>query len=100
MLPHERTLVKRLESEPFALLGINSDGPADEVRKILAKEGISWRQAIDEDTAGPLATAWNVHGWPTIFILDAEGRIRYRDLRDQAMEDAVMTLLAELKAAK
>ena len=100
MLPHERTLVKRLESEPFALLGINSDGPADEVRKILAKEGISWRQAIDEGTAGPLATAWNVHGWPTIFILDAEGRIRYRDLRDQAMEDAVMTLLAELKAAK
>jgi len=100
MLPHEKTLVKRLESEPFALLGINSDGPAEEVRKILEREGISWRQAVDEDTGGPLATAWNVHSWPTIYILDAEGRIRYRDLRDQAMEDAVMELLAELKAAK
>lgn len=100
MLPHEKTLVKRLESEPFALLGINSDGPADEVRKMLVSEGISWRQAIDEDTSGPLATAWNVSSWPTIYILDAEGRIRYRDLRDQPMEDAVMKLLAELKAAK
>jgi hypothetical protein len=100
MLPHEKTLVKRLESEPFALLGINSDGPADELRPRLESEGIAWRQAVDGSTEGPLAKAWNVSGWPTIYILDAEGRIRYRDLRDQAMEDAVMTLLAELKAAK
>ena len=100
MLPHEKTLVKRLESEPFALLGINSDGPADELRPRLEKEGIAWRQHVDGSTEGPLATAWNVHGWPTIYILDAEGRIRFRDLRDQAMEDAVMKLLAESKAAK
>lgn len=100
MLPHEKSLVKRLESEPFALLGINSDGPADELRPRLEAEGISWRQAVDETTSGPLATAWNVQGWPTIYIIDAEGRIRYRDLRDQAMEDAVMTLLSEMKAAK
>jgi len=98
MLPHEKTLVKRLEAEPFALLGINSDGTAAEVGPRLIEEGISWRQAMDEDTSGPLATAWNVSGWPTIYILDGEGRIRYRDLRDQAMEDAVMTLLAEAKA--
>src|SRR5262245_46458085 len=100
MLPHEKTLVKRLGSEPFALLGINSDGPADELRPRLEREGIAWRQAVDGSTEGPLATAWNVHGWPTIYILDAEGRIRFRDLRDQAMEDAVTKLLAEMKAAK
>jgi len=100
MLPHEKTLVKRLESEPFALLGINSDGPADELRPRLESEGIAWRQAVDGSTEGPLAKAWNVSGWPTIYILDAEGRIRFRDLRDQAMEDAVTKLLAEMKAAK
>ena len=100
MLPHEKTLVKRLEAEPFALLGINSDGPADELNPILEREDISWRQAIDETTDGPLARAWNVNGWPTIYILDGEGRIRYRDLRDQEMEDAVLTLLAEAKAAR
>ena len=25
MYPHERSLVKRLENEPFALIGVNSD---------------------------------------------------------------------------
>ncbi len=100
MLPHEKSLVKRLESKPFALLGINSDGPADVVKKILAENDITWRQAIDVDTSGKLATAWNVRGWPTIYILDHKGVIRFRDLRDDAMEEAVMKLLAEMETAK
>jgi hypothetical protein len=100
MLPHEKTLVKRLEKEPFALLGINSDGPADKVRKLLAENEITWRQAIDGSTSGPLATRWNVQGWPTIYFVDAKGVIRYRDVREEEMDHAVDTLLAELKAAK
>jgi hypothetical protein len=98
MLPHEKSLVERLKDKPFALLGINSDGDAEKVRGLLTEHGISWRQAIDGSTDGPLATRWNVSGWPTIYILDHKGVIRYRDLRDQEMEDAVMKLLAELEA--
>lgn len=97
MLPHEKTLVERLKDEPFALLGINSDGTAEELKKILARESITWRQAVDEDTGGPWATRWNVNGWPTIYVLDAQGVIRYRDVRDQGMEDAVLKLVAEAK---
>ena len=98
MLPHEKKLVKLLESKPFALLGINSDGAAENVKKILAENEITWRQAIDESTGGPLATKWNINGWPTIYVIDAKGVIRYRDVRDQEMEDAVMKLLAEAGA--
>jgi hypothetical protein len=100
MLPHEKTLVKRLEKEPFALLGINSDGPAEKVRELLAKEQITWRQAIDGTTSGPLATRWNVHGWPTIYVVDAKGVIRYKGVRGEQMDEAVDTLLAEIKAKK
>src|SRR5262245_50049232 len=95
MLPHEKELVKLLDGKPFALLGINSDGPADKVKDILAENAITWRQACDGDTGGPLATRWNVHGWPTIFVLDAKGVIRYRDVRDEEMSEAVKKLLAE-----
>lgn len=114
MLPHEKMLVERLKNEPFALLGINSDGPRDldksaspeEIRKqtnayckkLFAENGVTWRNAIDLDTSGAWASKWNVSGWPTIYILDVEGRIRYRDLRDEQMEHAVMELLAEAKA--
>ena len=100
MLPHEKTLVKRLKDEPFALVGINSDGTAEELKPILARENITWRQAVDGDTSGPWATKWNVHGWPTIYVLDAKGVIRYRDVRGEEMDKAVDTLLAEVKAGK
>lgn len=100
MLPHEKALVERLQNEPFALLGINSDGTAEQLRKILAEQGITWRQAVDGDTSGPWATKWNVHGWPTIYVLDANGVIRYRDVRDEEMSTAVDKLLAEAKAAR
>ena len=100
MLPHERTLVKRLKEKPFALIGINSDGPADKVGEILSKDEISWRQVVDGSTSGPLATKWNVQSWPTIYAIDARGVIRFKDVRDQAMDDAVTKLLGEIEGKK
>lgn len=96
MLPHEKALVQRLKDKPFALLGVSSDGDRAKVQELLKREGITWRQAIDGSTDGPWATTWNVQGWPTIYVLDAKGVIRFRDVRDEAMDQAVDQLLAEI----
>ena len=98
MIPHERALVERMKNEPFALLGINSDGDAKKVKGILEKRKITWRQAIDGSTSGPLATKWGVNGWPTIYVLDAKGVIRHKGLRDEELAEAVVKLVAEAKA--
>ena len=37
-----------------------------------------------------------MRGWPTIYVLDAKGVIRYKNVRGEAMDQAVDTLLAEL----
>ena len=95
MLPTEKVMVKNLADKPFALIGINSDGDRSVVNKILEKEGITWRNVIDGNTSGPIAMAWNISGWPTIYVLDKEGKIRHRDLRDEDLEKAVVKLLAE-----
>ncbi len=97
MLPHEKTLVERLKDKPFALIGINSDGPADKVKKICEEQGITWRNAVEGSTTGPLPTKWNVQGWPTIYVLDAKGVIRYKNVRDQQMDEAVDALLKEME---
>jgi thiol-disulfide isomerase/thioredoxin len=97
LIPGEKALVRRFANEPFSLLGVNSDGDAATVRKILARHGIVWRQAVDGDTSGPLATRWNVHAWPTLYLLDARGVIRARDVRDEAeLALTIERLLAEL----
>jgi hypothetical protein len=96
MLPHEREMVKRLADKPFTLLGINSDESRSALKKIVEKENITWPN-IYEGKRGAIAGRWNVHSWPMIYILDHEGVIRDRDLRDEALEKAVNELLAKVE---
>jgi hypothetical protein len=102
MYPHERSLVKRLEGKPFALLGINSDQDRNGLKKVLQDEKITWRSWWDGgSTNGPIATKWNVSGWPTIYVLDHQGVIRYKGVRGEAMDKAVDVLLSKIdKPAK
>ena len=98
MYPHERSLVKRLEGKPFALIGINSDQDKEQLKKVMETEQITWRSFWDGgSTNGPIATRWNVSGWPTIYVMDAKGVIRYRDVREEAMDKAVDALIEELE---
>ena len=100
MYPHERSLVKRLENEPFALIGVNSDKDLDRLKQRMEEEQITWRSFWNgpEGTRGPISKAWNVSGWPTIYVLDAEGVIRFKNVRGEAMDEAVDELLAEMRA--
>lgn len=99
MYPHERSLVKQLSDKPFALIGVNSDSDLDSIREIVKTKNITWRSFWNgpEGTSGPISTAWNVSGWPTIYVLDGEGRIRYKNVRGDAMDKALEALFAEMK---
>ena len=92
--------MKRLQGKPFALLGVNSDSK-ERLRRATKKENITWRSWWDGgNTSGPIAKAWNVKGWPTLYVLDAKGIIRHRDLHDKELDDAIGGLVNELEAAK
>ena len=98
MYPHERSLVKKLKDKPFALIGVNSDKDLDTLRKVRVEKELTWRSFWNgpEGTSGPISQAWDVMGWPTIYILDGKGIIRERNKRNEEMEVAVMELLAEM----
>ncbi len=97
MVPHERELVKRLEGEPFALLGINGDDDRDQALAVIRAEGMTWRSWWNGGPTGPITEAWNIKAWPTIYVLDANSVIRYKGLRGEQLDEAIDTLLAELK---
>jgi alkyl hydroperoxide reductase subunit AhpC len=100
MFPHERSLVKRLENRPFALIGVNSDPDLEKLKEQNKNQQITWRSFWDQTTSGPIAKQYRVQGWPTIYVLDENGVIRARNVRDQAMDRAVDDLLAEMDAKK
>jgi hypothetical protein len=102
MYPHERSLVEKLKGKPFALIGINSDTDKKKLKKRMEEEKITWRSFWNgpQGTSGPISKVWNVHGWPTTYVLDGKGVIRHKNLRGEAMEQAVEKLLKETESAK
>lgn len=49
---------------------------------------------------GPLFKLWNIHAWPTLFLLDENGAILYRGGRGQQFENLLLEKLAEQKQAR
>ena len=101
MYPHERSLVEKYKNEPFAIVGINSDEDLEKLKGVREKENISWRSFWNgpDGTSGPISSAWNVRGWPTLYILDASGTIRYKSVgaNEDAIDKTLEELLAELR---
>jgi hypothetical protein len=96
MFPHERSLVERLANHPFALIGVDSDKDREALKPLIAKENITWRSFWNgpDGTSGPISTKWNVHGWPTLYILDGKGVIRYKSVGGNPEEiDAMLDKL-------
>ena len=101
MYPHERSLVKNLQNQPFALLGVNSDKDRDQLKEDMQKEAITWRSWFDGSTSGPIAKQWRVTGWPTLYLIYHRGVIRLTgdDARDlKKLDAAILLLVREAKA--
>ena len=63
----------------------------------MKEENITWRSFWNGgSTRGPISTRWNVKGWPTIYVLDHNGVIRYKNVRGEDMDRAVDRLLEEM----
>lgn len=100
MFPHERSLVKKLADKPFALVGVNSDSDLKELKPVLQEEQITWRSFWngEKGTGGPISTAWNVHGWPTLYIIDHKGIIRHKYVGspgDKVLDEAIEKLVKD-----
>jgi hypothetical protein len=105
MYPHERSLVKRLEDKPFAIVGVNSDPDKEKLKEALEQNRITWRSFWNgpQGTGGPISARWNVHGWPTLYLIDAKGVIRHKFLGspgDKVMDEFIDALVKEAEGAK
>ena len=87
-----------MSGNSFALIGVNSDVDREAILQVCHEKKINWRSFWNgpEGTEGPIAVDWNVRSWPSTFILDATGKIRFKDLHGQKLDQAIIELLAEI----
>ena len=78
----ERSLLERMRGRPFVLLGVNGDGDRIKLQERMKVEHITarswWDGGGSANTPGPIARRFNIHGWPTLYLLDHRGVIRHK----------------------
>ena len=90
--------MEQFKDENVVLLGVNSDKELETIREAKVREELHYRTWWDGSTRGPISTAWSVWKWPTTYILDEEGVIRFVDKRADGMIEAVVEMLEETRA--
>jgi len=87
-------LARQISGRPAAIVGINSDRDLNRARADVETNHVTWPSFWD-GRDGPIYSACNVNSWPTTFVLDRKGVIRYRNVRQGEMNQAVEALLRE-----
>jgi thiol-disulfide isomerase/thioredoxin len=108
MVPHERKLVEQMKNQPFVLIGVNGDSDRNQAKQMAATEAMTWRSFWNgpRGKEGPISDAWNVRGWPTVYLLDPKGVIRLKfegyggKRTDSLLDGAVTQLVKELDEQK
>ncbi len=98
MYPHERSLVKHLSDQNFAIIGVNSDQSVSRPQGLQQLGVVTWRSFQNTQNGKQISADWGVKSWPTIYLLDGDGVIRYQNVRGAKLDEAVATLLKEMGA--
>ena len=97
--PYQRLMLELYKDEAFAILSVNSD-TLEVARKAKVEKKLDYRSWWDGDqketTKGPIATAWNITGWPAIYVIDHKGTIRFVNLRNEDVITAVKQVMREI----
>jgi DNA-binding beta-propeller fold protein YncE len=102
-LPTLARLESRHAHDPFLVVGVHTqkfdaEPEVSRLRATVIREGITHPVAIDGDRG--VWEAWDVSAWPTVFVVDASGRVAWTaagEPDEAELEAAVESALAEGK---
>ncbi|HEX5079413.1 MAG TPA: DsbE family thiol:disulfide interchange protein [Geminicoccaceae bacterium] len=94
----EHPVLMRLAADGVPIFGINYKDPPDQAKAWIAEMGDPFEK-IGADRSGRVGIEWGVYGVPETFVIDAEGRIRYRfvgPIQARDLDRTLRPMLAEL----
>lgn len=94
MIPQEQRLIETYKDRPFVLLGVCTDETLEQAQKTAAEHKMDWPCWFD-GANGPILRDLNILRWPTIYVLDRDGRIAAKNIRGEDLDVKVAELMEE-----
>ena len=98
-VPHERELMERYRGRPFTVFGVCSELTREEGLATARRNRMDWPHLWTgpEGTHAAVLAKWNIDAWPTVYVLDANGVIRAKNVRGADLDAALRELLPDAK---
>jgi thiol-disulfide isomerase/thioredoxin len=95
-LPNVLKTYEKHHADGFDIIGISLDQDKAKLTSFTKEKNMTWRQYFDGQVwQNKLAVKYGVNSIPATYLLDGEGKIIAKDLRGEALEEAVTRALAK-----
>ncbi|NBR87409.1 MAG: TlpA family protein disulfide reductase [Verrucomicrobia bacterium] len=95
-LPNVLKAYEKHHGKGFEIVGISLDSDRAKLDKFIADRKMTWAQYYDgKGWQNKLAGTYGVNSIPATYLLDGEGKIIAKNLRGEALEEAVAKALAK-----
>jgi thiol-disulfide isomerase/thioredoxin len=74
-LPHGKELVEKYKDRPFVALGVNTDKDVSLPKNCKDLAMRCWADGFGG--GGPICTRWGIKAFPTVYVIDGDGIIRF-----------------------
>ena len=88
-IPNLRNLYAKYGSRGFQIISISRDKNAEDWKKAIEDEQLTWPNFLDESD---IAKLYKVRAIPTMYLVDADGRIVAENVRGEALAEKVAEL--------
>lgn len=89
-IPNVKAMYAKYKKKGFEVISISIDKKEADWRKALKEEQLAWPNFRDTDES--LATAWKVQFVPTMYLLDADGKIVAENARGEVLQQKLAEL--------
>jgi len=73
-VPQLVAVYEKFQAKGFEILGIAADDMREKLTAFMAEKQMKWPQTMEGDK-GPIATLYRITGWPSYFMIGADGQI-------------------------
>ena len=90
-VPNLKAAYNKFKSKGFEIVSVSVDDGTDEWIEAVKDNGMNWVQLWngEEDLANTAASKYSITAIPATFLIDADGTIIGRNLRDKELEEAL-----------
>ena len=95
-MPNVIALYKDYNGKGFDIIGISMDNNRDALDTYLKENDMKWRQIYDgKGWQAEIGQLYAVSSIPATFLIDKQGKIRYKNIRGDELKEAVEKLIKE-----